>query len=289
MNPPDPRESAPSRRNATVLESVEEIRNLVRAAGASREETPPTVAIPAAGAEAVEPFRPVERPPTALLTVIDEGDDGGERVRLRGPAFVIGRVEGDLLIPHDAGISGRHAEVCRRAAGGQFHWFLRDLQSTNGTFARASSVILHPGQEVLVGRTRLRFDAAGPPPDLDPAPGQGPPDATRKWQAVSAQDLAAFTSPSFVELTPRGEGRRFRLAGPEAWVGRDPKRCAVVIDDPTVSPRHARAYRDARNRWVLENARSLNGLWARVQEVSLDRGGQFQCGEQRFAFRVLPG
>ena len=34
-------------------------------------------------------------------------------------------------------------------------------------------------------------------------------------------------------------------------------------------------------------ARSLNGIWLRVGEVPLERGGQFQCGEQRFLIRIL--
>src|SRR5689334_8946084 len=157
MLPPDPRENAASgvRRHATVLESVEEIRSLARRAATVREAAPPATirepvppqagvaarsATPAATATSApaEPFRPLERPPMALLTVIDDGDDSGETVRIRSSSFVIGRVEGDLVIPHDGGISGRHAEIVRRPEGGQFRWYLRDLQSTNGTFVRAA-------------------------------------------------------------------------------------------------------------------------------------------------------
>jgi hypothetical protein len=54
-----------------------------------------------------------------------------------------------------------------------------------------------------------------------------------------------------------------------------------------VERRHARIHRDGQGRWVIEGARSANGLWARIHEVSLGRGGHFQCGEQRFLFRVL--
>ena len=39
-----------------------------------------------------------------------------------------------------------------------------------------------------------------------------------------------------------------------------------------VDRRHARMYRDEKNRWIIANARSRNGLWARIQEVSLGRG-----------------
>lgn len=298
MSTPDPRENAApgARRHATVMESVEEIRSLSRRAATVREAAPPATVRESAlaqpgpvarGAVAAEPFRPVERPPIALLTVIDDGDETGETVRIRAGTFVIGRVDGDLVIPHDGGISGRHAEIVRRPEGGQFRWSLRDLQSTNGTFVRAANVILHPDQEVLIGRGRFRFDPPGAAAVPTPPPQPGAAGVTRKWQAVAPQDLAALSRPSLVELTPQGEGRRFPLNDPENWVGRAPDQCSVVLDDPTVDPRHARAYRDAKGRWLLENARSVNGLWVRVQEIAIDRGGQFQCGEQRFLVRVL--
>jgi pSer/pThr/pTyr-binding forkhead associated (FHA) protein len=285
MRPNDPVEGTP-RRQATVLESVEEIRSLVRGATV-REAVPDTVQAPAIGSgPAAQPFRPVDRPSMALLTVLDDGDDSGEVVRLRAPSFVIGRVDGDLVIPHDGGMSARHAEITRRREGGESRWILRDLQSTNGTFARASTVVLHHGQEVMIGRTRLRFESSTPP---DPAPADpAEVNATRKWQAIPAPAAPAVPAPrpTFVELTPQGEGRRFPLSEPETWIGRDPS-CRVNLSDPTVDARHARVARDAKGRWVLSNARSTNGVWARVDEIALDRGGQFQCGEQRFLFKVL--
>jgi pSer/pThr/pTyr-binding forkhead associated (FHA) protein len=284
MNPQDPRENAAPKRHVTVLESVEEIRSLARGGATVRDAMSSTVAInPSVGElAATNSFRPLDRPSMALLTVIDDGDDSGEKVRIRASAFVIGRVDGDLVIPHDVGISGRHVEISRRFEAGHHRWYLRDLQSTNGTFVRASSVILNPDQEVLIGRARFKFEPAGALPD-----DAGTAGATRKWQAVSSQEIAAITSPSLVEMTAAGEGRRFRLAEPEVWIGRDPKQCAIVLEDQTVDPRHARAYRSDRRRWMLENSRSLNGLWVRVQEIPLERGGQFQCGEQRFLIKIL--
>src|SRR4051812_34295447 len=102
MKPNDPRDAAAAgaRRHATVLESVEEIRALVRHAGTLREDLPSTVSIEPTP-DAAELFRPVERPSMAVLTVIDDGDESGEPVRLRASTFLIGRIEGDLVIPHD--------------------------------------------------------------------------------------------------------------------------------------------------------------------------------------------
>ena len=75
--------------------------------------------------------------------VLDDGDDEGETIRIRRESFIIGRVQGDLVIPHDGNISGRHAEVLRRLEAGRWHWYLRNLQSTNGTFVRVAGGILH--------------------------------------------------------------------------------------------------------------------------------------------------
>jgi pSer/pThr/pTyr-binding forkhead associated (FHA) protein len=285
MKTTDSREGSTSgRRPATVLESFDEARGLAGRATSLRDVVTPQSPSDPAGTEAI-PFRPTERPPMAVLTVMDDGEDTGEKVRIRAGTFLIGRVDGDLVIPHDSGISARHAEIVRRPEGGKYAWYLRDLQSTNGTFVRAATVNLNQDQEVLIGRSRFRYDSgarsAHAGPDADE-----PPDETRKWQVPSQKELESGL-PALVELTPRGPGRRYILTEPELWIGRDPERCGMLLDDPTVDMRHARAYKDSRNRWVLENLRSLNGLWVRIQEIPFDRGGLFQCGEQRFLLKIL--
>jgi pSer/pThr/pTyr-binding forkhead associated (FHA) protein len=282
MRPTDPRESpAPAKRPATVLEAFEEARAIARKAATRRE------AGDAGGATTEEgvPFRPTERPPMAVLTVMDDGEDTGEKVRIRASNFLIGRVDGDVVIPHDSGISARHAEIVRKFEGGVYRWYLRDLQSTNGTFVRASTVNLNQDQEVLIGQTRYRYDSGAKRPGGD-GDDEEPPDETRKWTVPSQKALEAGL-PALIELTPRGPGRRYLLTEPEMWIGRDLERCAMAIDDPTLDLRHARAFKDVKNRWVLENLRSVNGLWVRVQEIPLDKGALFRCGEQRFLMKVL--
>src|SRR5262249_22919793 len=140
MKPSGPQENPPPRTRAvTMLESVEEIRAQVQRARTLKESigavTPrPVATVPPAPVDDTTPFRPSSRPSMAVLLVLDDGDDEGEAIRLRGPSHVIGRVEGDLVIPHDGNISGRHAEIQRRLEGGKYRWYLRDLRSTNGTY-----------------------------------------------------------------------------------------------------------------------------------------------------------
>lgn len=287
MNPEVPRNPrGAARRQATVLESVEEIRAQVRAAAAAHEKEAEGRPVRQEDPDRdTQPFRPNLRPSMAILCALDDGEDVGELVRIRASSFVIGRVEGDLIIPHDGGISGRHAEISRRIENGESCWYLKDLNSTNGTFVRASTLVLHDGQELLIGSRRFRFESPASATLPDPAQASN---ATRKWEAVSNADGGTSAPPSLVEMTQGRVAHRSPLANQEQWLGRDPRHCSIVIDDPMVERRHARIDRDERtNRWQITNARSRNGLWARIQEVAMGRGGYFQCGEQRFSFKVL--
>lgn len=275
---------------ATVLESVDEIRAILgRTAPDERKETQPSHPTGLeALAEGTSPFRPSQRPGMALLCVFDDGAETGEEIRIRAATFRIGRVEGDLVIPHDAGISGRHAEISRRYQGGQYRWFLKDLDSTNGTFVRVARAILPAEQEFLVGGTRLRLEfPAMAQPMGDPSQASERIQATQKWQTPSRDQVRERSTPSLVEVRAEGNGQRWRLNNPEIWLGSDARACAIVLEDPQVSHRHARLSCDGRDRWYIQNARSLNGVWLRIQEIALERGGQFQCGEQRFAIKVM--
>jgi len=287
MNPPDAvgQPGAP-RRQATVLESVEEIRAQIRGMSALKDPIDVPSSATAAGAEQdTTAYRPSLRPPMALLYVLDDGDESGEILRIRLNSFVIGRVEGNLTIPHDGGISGRHAEIIRRHEDGEHCWYLKDLQSTNGTFVRASTIILNHEQEFLIGSRRFRFERPAVPEQ--PAAVESESNATRKWESLAGSPAGSGLQPALVDISPGRPGRRFALREPEHWLGRDPTQSSIVVDDPMVDRRHARVYRGDKNRWIIANARSRNGLWARIQEVSLGRGGFFQCGEQRFFFKVL--
>jgi pSer/pThr/pTyr-binding forkhead associated (FHA) protein len=264
----------------TRLESVDEIREATRAVRT------PTLKEQVPGQDTL-PYRPTHRPPVAVLCVLDDGQLDGEWVRIRTAKFVIGRSEGDLVIPHDTIMSGRHAVLSRQVEKGRYRWYLTDLQSTNGTYVRVSKAALKPGQDILIGSRRYRFEgpAAG-----DAAPAEGgaageavPKGGTQGWEVAGS----AGTTPSLVELTSRGEGQRFLLTKPENWVGRDPTQCSIVLaNDQAVSPRHARLYRDGKGRWFVENVRSLNGTWVRLDKTPVDGTGQFQLGEQRFLVRV---
>jgi hypothetical protein len=102
----------------TRLESEDDVRRALQMHRPAARGRLPTangrlpVANAAATADDCPPlFRPTLRPPTPILTICDDGSEDGELIRIRKDSFVIGRTEGDLLIPHDSQISGRHAEL----------------------------------------------------------------------------------------------------------------------------------------------------------------------------------
>jgi pSer/pThr/pTyr-binding forkhead associated (FHA) protein len=271
---------------ATYLESDEDIRQALQARRAKLKGTGPTTPAGTPGhapAEMeVQDERPVLRPPLGMLCILDDGKADGEWVRLRSDRTVIGRSEGDVRIPHDGLMSGRHAELVRQRTANGYRWGLVDLQSTNGTFVRIGSTLLKHENEVLIGGGRYRFEAGLVPPGIE-APGTTP-QTTQAWTDAPISALV----PSLLEITPTGPGGRVTLRLPEYWIGRDAQSCAIARpDDSLCNPRHARLYRDAKGHWHIENNKSLNGLWLRITEpMPLGAACQFRLGEQRFIFRV---
>jgi pSer/pThr/pTyr-binding forkhead associated (FHA) protein len=283
----DPREAPP--REATRLESDEEIRQALLSRRAARKPAPPLgpAAPEAPVLDAIldddpAPYRPQQRPLMAVLCVLDDGKDDGEWFRLRGDRFVIGRTEGDVRIPHDMMMSGRHAEISRQQVQGVYRWQLTDLQSTNGTYVRVGNALLKHGQELRIGRSHFRFEAPQSVPETE-APAAPVRQGTISWQEQPVRQMVA----ALVEVVRGGAGTRHALLQPEYWIGRDP-RCGIVpADDPFLNSQHARLYRDAKGQWHIENNKSRNGLWARVDHIQVTTTCHFQLGEQRFLLKVL--
>lgn len=188
------------------------------------------------------------------LQRLDAEGRPGETFLLNAEPLVLGRTEGLLTVPDDPLLSPAHASI--RCDGVQA--FLRDLRSRRGTFVRAEKVDLFDGLECLVGETLLRWA---------PAPsGEG-------WRvAVSCGDAPPRTAD----------------LGSAFSIGRADQ--DLALDDPTVSPVHAKARRTPQGTSLVD-ARSLNGIYYRIppnRNEVLEAGGQFRAGGQLFRFDV-PG
>lgn len=207
-------------------------------------------------------FRPQHRPPLALLRVDDDGQSTGQLVRLREADFTIGRQRGDLVIRHDSRISSRHARIERRHEQTGWTWTLRDLESTNGVFVKATRVQLRDGDQLIFACRTVRF--------------------------VDSQ--ASDRSPRLEEVRTDGPGEQLLLASEpaELRIGRDSSRCTPFLaTEPMLDPEFARLERDAAGHWTIHAPNALNGLWIRVDQSQLVDGAAFQLGEQRFSFHAV--
>src|SRR5687767_9891481 len=84
----------------------------------------------------------------SVPSVINETEGAGEQRVPFADAVVIGREDGDILIPTDPYLSQRHARIERSANCCHIH----DCRSTNGTFVQIRQPIeLRPGDEILIG------------------------------------------------------------------------------------------------------------------------------------------
>jgi hypothetical protein len=229
-------------------------------------------------------YAPVDRPPTARLLILDDHSrTDGEWLRLRTARFVLGRTDGNYLLPHDGALSGQHAEIIRQFEAGRYQWYLHDLGSTNGTFVRAARAVLKEGQEVMLGMRRYAYRGASLPAGSAPGDEHA---TTRDWHAPSPVELDRMV-PALVEIAVSDRGKRYPLVQDEMTLGSDPARANLVIrDDPFVSPVHATIKATAPGRWTIQCARSRNGLWVRIDSIPLDSDCEFQIGEQRCRFEL---
>ena len=231
-------------------------------------------------------FRPTLRTAQACLTVFDDGQATGEIIRLRNNQIVIGRIEGELRFPNDDQISGRHVAISLQSIGRVKRWVITDLQSRNGLFVRVGKSQLADNDEFLIGSGRYRFHSSAmlhsnPSPIIDGSSRTEVP-ATRAYGGppVASADVLC-------EILASGVGARYLLHENHYWIGRD-KDCVIRrAGDYFTKGQHALLSRSVRGNWVVQNNRSLNGVWLRMPHAHVELGSscEFQLGEQRFRFR----
>lgn len=265
---------------STRLESVEDIRRWISRERASTVKEEVRSQQPVSD---TRNFRPIRRPSVAMLCIVDDNGETGEIVRVRQERLVVGRTEGDVVLPHDEGVSAKHFELYRTVDHGRWRWFIRDLKSTNGTFARVVSAELRHQQEILVGSHRFCL-LIGSIDGTHEAEAAG---STRRWKPLTGGDVAQ-REVSLAEVTPNGLGDRYLLEYGETWIGSDPTKCGIAIDgDPFLSPQHAKLFCDGHRQWFIQNGpASANGTWLRIDKLPIEAGGVFQAGEQRFFIKI---
>lgn len=226
-----------------------------------------------------QPIRPMLRAPVPVLTALDDGTQAdGEQFRLRQDRFGIGRSEGDLIIPSDRTLSGKHAEIRRVDNRGKPQWLLVDFETSNGTFVRVNRADFFADTIVILGARRFRLvhPFAGIPQPRDGA-----------TTNLDKREAPAEVWPTLTETGAGASVLTFSLRQQEVTIGRKGGWCDISIDDPHVANHHATVTRKANGTWQIRPAETTNGVWVNVRSVALTSHCYFRCGEQFFRF-VIP-
>lgn len=104
-------------------------------------------------------------------------------------------------------------------------------------------------------------------------------------QLARLESLARASAPHLVRFEGDVEAASYPL-GEQIVIGSDAAKSQITVDDPLLNPRHARLIRQPNGMWRIEDLRSRNGIWMRIEESAVERGCQFQLGEQRFLLKV---
>jgi len=133
----------------------------------------------------------------AKLVVLNQGMTG-RTFDLNVDRTTVGRVEENTFQIADASVSSRHAEILLRGT----ELFVRDLNSTNGTFIngeKISEAVFKPGQTLRFGQVELKIDDGQPV--VAPAPAPAPVSAN----APAPAPIPVTKSPVDATLViPRG-------------------------------------------------------------------------------------
>lgn len=269
----------------TILDSFEDVSNVLnaaRAGGAGRSSPPAAKSANPASADEVL-YRSPYRQSTPRIMICDDGTlEDGEVFYVRSDRILIGRTKGDIVIPSDAAMSASHAEVARVDLGGKYAWRLRDLGSSNGTLARCRTVSLRSGIVVLIGSKRYRFEVSAA--DAQAANGDDDDHKT----AIASGPPSDQLLPALVEITTATNTAptRHPFRATRLTIGRPGFGNHIELDDLCIAKLHAVVTRDASGVWQIQSQPSLNGIWVRVDAVTLSDNCLFQCGEQRFRFHL---
>jgi pSer/pThr/pTyr-binding forkhead associated (FHA) protein len=190
--------------------------------------------------------------------LVSEGNARDARLAVDGE-LLVGRAaaveEGRL--GDDPEISRRHARLVRGASG---ELTVEDLGSSNGTFVNGDRLqavrTLQVGDVVRIGKTVLQVtDASGRVPK------------PTRLGAAPATEVSALASGELLVKEGAAEGRVITLDD-ELVIGRAESGEGRLGNDPELSRRHARVFRDGQGRWSIEDLGSANGTFVNGVRIS---------------------
>src|SRR6185503_13528439 len=186
-------------------------------------------------------------------------DDEGKQTALplAHEEYALGRGEQNAIRLTDRNISRTHALLKKNGQG----WFVKDLQSYNGTFVNGVRVVgeqgVHSGDLVQIGDYRLELvDEAAVQPTAVPGAAPAPPPVHQR-----PNRLVVVVGP-----TP---GAEFPLDKDHFTIGRS-EEATISINHSSVSRVHAELIALGNGRYEIVDKASANGI--RINGVELKRG-----------------
>jgi pSer/pThr/pTyr-binding forkhead associated (FHA) protein len=240
------------------------------------------------------------------MKLIIEDDEGQKRVfPIASDEVTIGRHEGNTIRLSERNVSRRHARFVRQNG----HVLVEDLGSYNGVRVNGHKVVgqapVHEGDLIQIGDYDLAIEAepqsqaAAPTlPEIPVASGgeektesvsleaalaeMDPehlvatmePVSEAKGPAGPVQDIAPEQAPRLWIVNTDLMGREFACIRTDLSIGQS-NDCDISIAHPSVSPRHARLWRDAEGTWQLAQGQSV---------TPLKKGDSFTLGEVQLQF-----
>jgi len=206
-----------------------------------------------------------------LVRVVSGKSRGSEALLEQGTLVLGSHPDADLRVD-DGTVSRHHAELALLSDGVR----VRDLGSTNGTFvgeSRIESVVVHPGAELRVGRTRIELLAADlPAPEVPPermrfGPLVGRSAAMRRVFGL-LESAAASNAPVLLE----GESGVGKSTAAQAIHEASPRRNGPFVVHDAAAPKLDVALYNARGgTLVLDRVDELPGTVAAALVAALDR------------------
>jgi pSer/pThr/pTyr-binding forkhead associated (FHA) protein len=168
---------------------------------------------------------------------------------------VVGRTQGEVVLPRDSTLSSRHASLEVRAEG----CFLKDLGSTNGSFVAVTGTqALAPGAVMLVGAQRLLYRSSGGGKGME-----------------------------LVQVLPRGRDGRSRPLDSEGLTIGKENADFLFPEDEFMSKQHAVVVRTADGHAVRDLG-STNGTYLILRgERELEDGDRLALGDTVFEYRRI--
>ena len=177
----------------------------------------------------------------------------------------IGRHDGNTFQIPEISVSGRHCEV--RVRGDEL--VVRDLQSTNGTFAAGQKIsegVVKPGQMLRVGEVELRFEASASAPADKP----GTSFVTKMLATNSAASAAKSTAPAPIKPAPIADAKP---VNPSEAIGAPIKKFQVLFVDDSLA--FLETFTElcgilSNNAWEIHSAPSADRALAILQQIQVD-------------------